>query len=64
VSLCNLIANQRNGQGLKMKLDPDIIRQLLLDIEEQHDGPEWEMVIGIPYSMPLRSFLRLALYLR
>ncbi|MGM4967309.1 DUF2513 domain-containing protein [Tardiphaga sp. 1201_B9_N1_1] len=28
-----------------MKLDPDIVRRLLLDIEEQQDSPEWEMSI-------------------
>jgi len=29
-----------------MKLDPDIVRRLLLEIEEQHDGPDWEMSIS------------------
>jgi hypothetical protein len=29
-----------------MKLDPDIVRRLLLDVEEQHDGPEWELSIS------------------
>lgn len=29
-----------------MKLDPDIVRRLLLDVEEQQNGPEWEMSIS------------------
>jgi hypothetical protein len=28
-----------------VKLDPEIVRQLMLDVEEQHDGPDWEMPI-------------------
>jgi hypothetical protein len=29
-----------------MKLEPDIVRQLLLDIEERHTRPDWEMSIS------------------